>query len=383
MKVIRATKASLKFATQHKRDELRRVLPEYAKVVNFFINEFWDELPRKQDLKVGVYSKPASITWLSATMCQVAAREAIDMVKASKERHGDKAVMPTHKGKRMCLSAQVVKVGEAKTEDFDLWLTFTALAADKSVKFSIPVKKHKHFNRLEKKGRLQQNFVVSESGIQFSFEIETGEKREGNQAMGLDTGIKALGTLSNGKQYGRDIEDCIKRCKRCKWGSEGHKTAQRALKQKINEVAKTIFAKEQFDLLVIEDLSDMNHKSKQRRRLCKSMRRSLGIWNWRKWLERLKMLAEANCIRYRVVPPQYTSQSCRQCGHVERGNRSGERFKCRKCGYACNADINAAQNILERFTLGIYGSQYKGIYPSVSGSQAPPPFYSGAALGRT
>ena len=369
MKVIRATKASLKFATQHKRDELRRMLPEYAKVVNFFINEFWDELPRKQDLKVGVYSKPASITWLSATMCQVAAREAIDMVKASKERDGDKAVMPIHKGKRMCLSAQVVKVGKAKTEDFGLWLTFTAVAADKSVKFAIPVKKHKHFNRLEKKGRLQQSFVVSESGIQFSFEIDTGEKLSGDRAMGLDTGIKALGSLSNGHQYGRDIEDCIKRCKRCKWGSNGHKTAQRALKQKINEVAKLIFAKEQFDLLVIEDLSDMNHKSKQRRRLCKNMRRSLGIWNWRKWLERLKMLCEANCVRYRVVPPQYTSQSCRQCGHVERANRNGERFKCRKCGYACNADTNAAQNILDRFVLGIYGSQYKGVYDtSVSGS---------------
>jgi IS605 OrfB family transposase len=373
VKIIRATKVGLKFATQSKRDEIQRILPEYAKVVNFFINEFWDELPRKQDLKVGVYSKAR--TWLSPTMCQIAAREAIDMVKASKERNGDKAVMPEHKGKRMCLSAQVVKVGKADTTEFDLWLNFSAIAKDKSVKFSLPIKKHKHFNRLEKKGRLQQNYVVTEQGVQLSFEIDTGDKCEGNQALGLDTGIKALASLSNGKQYGREFEELIARCKRCKRGSNGHKRAQRALKQRIDEVAKLVFAQNDFDLLVIEDLSDMNHKSKQRRRLCKSMRRSIGAWNWRRWLDRLKQLCEANCVRYRMVAPAYTSQRCRSCGHTSRGNRSGERFRCQSCGYAGNADVNAAQNILDRFLFGTYGSEYQGIYASVSGSTKPPPLF--------
>jgi IS605 OrfB family transposase len=209
--------------------------------------------------------------------------------------------------------------------------------------------------------------------VQLSFEIETGEKREGVRAMGLDTGVKSLASLSNGQQYGRDIEACIERCKRCEWGSKGHKTAQRALKQRINETAKEVFAKNDFDLLVVEDLSNMNHGSRQRRRLCKSMRRTLGAWNWRLWLDRLKQLAEANRVRYRLVPPQYTSQRCRSCGHTERGNRTGERFRCRECGYACNADMNAARNILDRFLLGTYGSQYQGIFASVSASTKPPP----------
>lgn len=367
MEIVRASKCGLSFATQSKRGEVRRVLKEYANVVNYFINLFWDELPRKQDLKASLYSKAASSTWLSPTMCQIAAREAIDMVKASKQRDGDKAVMPEHKGKKMQLTSQVVKVGEAETEQFDFWLNFSAIAADKSVKFSIPIKKHKHFNRLEKKGKRMNSYVVSESGIQFSFMLDC-PKREGNKALGLDTGIKALASLSNGKQYGKDIEAAINRCKRCKWGSKGHKRAQRALKQRIAETAKLLFLKEEFDLLVIEDLSNLNHKTKQRRRLCKNMRRSLGSWNWRLWLERLKQLAELHCVRYRVVPPQYTSQRCMNCGHTERGNRSGENFLCKSCGYACNADINAAKNILDRFLTGTYGSCYQGVYGNVSSS---------------
>lgn len=370
MEIIRASKCGLSFATQSKRGEIRRILSEYANVVNYFINLFWDELPRKQDLKASLYSKAASSTWLSPTMCQIAAREAIDMVKASKQRDGDKAVMPEHKGKKMQLTQQVVKVGESTTEEFDFWLNFSAIAADKSVKFSIPIKKHKHFNRLDKKGKRMNSYIVSESGVQFSFMLDC-PKREGNKALGLDTGIKALASLSNGKQYGKDIEECIARCKRCKWGSKGHKRAQRALKQKIAETAKLVFAQNDFDLLVIEDLSDMNHKSKQRRRLCKTMRRSIGSWNWRLWLDRLKQLCEASCRRYRVVPPQHTSQTCNQCGCVDRANRTGERFTCKECGYACNADINAARNILDRFVLGIYGSQYQGVYGNVSSSVSP------------
>lgn len=48
-----------------------------------------------------------------------------------------------------------------------------------------------------------------------------------------------------------------------------------------------------------------------------------------------------------LVPPQYTSQRCHECGHVDRKNRlSQASFRCTHCGYAANADYNAALNIL-------------------------------------
>jgi putative transposase len=48
-----------------------------------------------------------------------------------------------------------------------------------------------------------------------------------------------------------------------------------------------------------------------------------------------------------AVPPQYTSQRCSSCGHVDAGNRASQSvFKCLSCGFGCNADTNAAINIL-------------------------------------
>ncbi len=56
------------------------------------------------------------------------------------------------------------------------------------------------------------------------------------------------------------------------------------------------------------------------------------------------------CLNYKMevrkVPPAYTSQTCHQCGHVDKGSRKQSDFKCTACGHADDADVNAALNIL-------------------------------------
>jgi putative transposase len=50
--------------------------------------------------------------------------------------------------------------------------------------------------------------------------------------------------------------------------------------------------------------------------------------------------------RVEKVPSAYTSQRCSACGHVSASNRESQAvFACTACGYACNADVNAARNI--------------------------------------
>ena len=50
--------------------------------------------------------------------------------------------------------------------------------------------------------------------------------------------------------------------------------------------------------------------------------------------------------RVEKVPPAYTSQRCSACGHVASRSRESQAvFRCVACGYACNADVNAARNI--------------------------------------
>ena len=50
--------------------------------------------------------------------------------------------------------------------------------------------------------------------------------------------------------------------------------------------------------------------------------------------------------RVEKIKPHFTSQRCSACGHVDANSRESQaRFACTACGYACNADVNAARNI--------------------------------------
>ena len=50
--------------------------------------------------------------------------------------------------------------------------------------------------------------------------------------------------------------------------------------------------------------------------------------------------------RVEKINPAFTSQRCSACGQVDAKSRESQaRFACMACGFACNADVNAARNI--------------------------------------
>ncbi len=50
--------------------------------------------------------------------------------------------------------------------------------------------------------------------------------------------------------------------------------------------------------------------------------------------------------RVEKINPAFSSQCCSACGHVDGKSRESQaRFTCTACGFACNADVNAARNI--------------------------------------
>lgn len=52
---------------------------------------------------------------------------------------------------------------------------------------------------------------------------------------------------------------------------------------------------------------------------------------------------------FEKVNHKYTSQTCSCCGHKSKENRESQsKFACKSCGFVCNADENAAKNILSR-----------------------------------
>lgn len=390
MKIVRSSKCTTKWLTAEKRSTLRRVLEEYGRVVNIFIDHFWElpAAPAKAELLKPIVDLPE--TWLTARLRKVAAREALDMISSSRKKaagereellsaaakkfrkgkvnqchklreraSSHEAVKPHHSGRTMSVSTTIVNLRDPKgTTEFDGWLEIRSVG-DK-IAIDIPIRFHRHYRKLNCRGERQQAYVVSLDWVQFPFEIETGPKRDGKVVVGIDTGIKSLATLSTGEKFGTDIEPLIERIVRCQHGSKGQQRARRALRQRIDEVAREITSREDIDIVVVERLTGLGFFTKVKRRLTRKMRRSVGAWLYGYWLDKLRMNTEDDRVGFRSVPAWNTSITCPRCGHIDRRNRQSQSvFHCRGCGHHGDADVIASDNIGSRFLSGPYGAGCK------------------------
>ena len=83
--------------------------------------------------------------------------------------------------------------------------------------------------------------------------------------------------------------------------------------------------------------------------------RLLHLSNIKNWI---KEQAEKLGIRVHITPSQYTSQQCPICGSIDKANRhTQEKFECKNCGHADNADHNASVNVKNRFTSNVLKNQ--------------------------
>lgn len=135
----------------------------------------------------------------------------------------------------------------------------------------------------------------------------------------------------------------------------GTKSAKRRLKQiKRREsrfqrdtnhvISKTLVAKAAATrkALALEDLKGIRERVTVRR-VDRSYRLSWAFFQLREFVSYKAAAAGVSLV---LVNPRNTSKSCSACGHCERGNRQSQAsFLCRSCGFACNADLNAALNI--------------------------------------
>ena len=161
MKVIRSSKCSLKFSTEHKKQELNKVLTEYGHVCNFFIEYFWDnETLSKSKLLKDIADLPE--TWLSARLRKVAAREAVDMIHSVRERwknEPEKITMPVHKGQRMYVSCTIAELKEPETAEFDAWLHLQSIG--EKIILDLPIKYHKHFHKWNETGKRLNSYIIT------------------------------------------------------------------------------------------------------------------------------------------------------------------------------------------------------------------------------
>ncbi len=117
------------------------------------------------------------------------------------------------------------------------------------------------------------------------------------------------------------------------------------------EKASTDLAR-RFDLIRVEDLQigSMTRSARGTRespgrnvRAKAGLNRGILRSGWGRLVRRLEDKAPG---RVEKVKPHYTSQRCSACGQVDRDSRESQAvFQCTACGFAGNADVNAARNI--------------------------------------
>lgn len=103
-------------------------------------------------------------------------------------------------------------------------------------------------------------------------------------------------------------------------------------------------AKMQGKGISVEDLTNIRFTSKRRN---KKFKVKLGRWSFGQLRSFIDYKARLNGVKFVVVEPAYTSQTCSVCHSI--GTRKNKSFTCKNCGNDMDADLNAAKNIA---TLG-------------------------------
>jgi putative transposase len=100
-------------------------------------------------------------------------------------------------------------------------------------------------------------------------------------------------------------------------------------------------------VLVFEDLHmPQPQKGKIRGR---ALRRRLSLWQHGAIRQAATNKAQMHGMIVAKVDPRSTSKTCSRCGL--RGKRHRHVFSCPHCGFTLHADINAAKNIRNRYTV--------------------------------
>jgi putative transposase len=215
--------------------------------------------------------------------------------------------------------------------------------------------------RRDRAGRWHVAFAVIPDPVQGP---GTGE------AVGIDRGVTVSAALSTGERLTvpglsareqarlRRLQRSLARAGRGSARRGKARTAVARLKARETdrrrdwcEKASTGIAR-RFDVIRVEDLDIRNmtrsangtaERPGRNVRAKTGLNRGISRSGWGLLVRRLEDKAPG---RVEKVPPAYTSQRCSACGHVDgRSRESQARFRCTACGYAGNADVNAARNI--------------------------------------
>jgi IS605 OrfB family transposase len=206
------------------------------------------------------------------------------------------------------------------------------------------------------------------------FETDVSDVTPTGDMIGIDRGIKKIATVSDNRFFGGGrIKHVSQRYERIRseLQSRGTRSAkrhfakirqsERLFRKDVNHcIAKQIVSKLHAGMtIVLEKLTGIRGGARKLTReqreagqktLRKQQRKEVNKWNFFQFEQFITYKAAARGINVEYVDARYTSRRCSCCGHIKKGNRKSQcQFKCRKCGFQLNADLNASRNIVLKY----------------------------------
>ena len=236
----------------------------------------------------------------------------------------------------------------------------------------LPVQINSNYHNLSNTEKSQ--FFIKRNGNKFDFiaikEVENPDFKDFKKVIGIDLNVKHnFIVTSDGVEYDYErkyIQEFVKELKKLdKIGSKNFSDKQKKRLEKLVKKNEWYFKKLIHDILdeferegitdiVMEDLDKFSKtfiKSEEFEVKYSRLTRLLRLGNIKNWFN---SQAEKRGIRVHITSPRYTSQTCPNCGCIDKENRkSQEEFECIECGYKQNADFNASVNIKNRYTLDV------------------------------
>jgi putative transposase len=189
----------------------------------------------------------------------------------------------------------------------------------------------------------------------------TPEVESDGGVLGVDLGIVNLATDSEGEAFsGANVRQARQHyhTRRHRLQQVNTKNAKRRLRKNagrerrfqkdINHcIAKALVKKAAASCkaIALEDLSGIRERVSVRH----EHRYERHSWAFYQLRQFLTYKAAWAGVPLHLVDPRNTSRTCSACGHCEKANRkSQDVFLCQRCGFALNADYNAAINISQK-----------------------------------
>jgi len=106
-----------------------------------------------------------------------------------------------------------------------------------------------------------------------------------------------------------------------------------------------------FDVVIIPRFNSHAMAGKRKRRLNRRTVRKMMTWSHGRFLDRLVSKAEELGKKVVVVSEAYTSKTCSACGWIDQNLGGRKVFRCQRCGWIVDRDVNGARGIFLRGLL--------------------------------